>query len=87
MGTYACSDLHGMYDLYAQIKNFIKPEDTVILPGDFSWATYLEEAKKEEQPKDGVPIHRLLNAWYNTESCELSKVDEEGMYRGVYLWP
>ena len=34
MGTYACSDLHGMYDLYVQIKDFIKPEDTIICLGD-----------------------------------------------------
>ena len=25
----------------------VKPEDTVILPGDFSWATYLDEAIKD----------------------------------------
>ena len=25
--------------------NIIRPEDTVILPGDFSWATYIEDAK------------------------------------------
>lgn len=24
-----------------------------------------EQAKKEEQPEDGTPIHRLLNDWYN----------------------
>lgn len=45
-----------------------------------------EDAKKEDQPKEGTPIHRLLNAWYNTESCELSRVNEEGMYKGTYLW-
>ena len=25
----------------------VHPEDTVILPGDFSWATYLEESKED----------------------------------------
>lgn len=34
MATYAFSDLHGMYPLWTQIKNFIKPEDTVYCLGD-----------------------------------------------------
>lgn len=32
--TFACSDLHGMMNLYKQIKEFIEPEDTVICLGD-----------------------------------------------------
>ena len=28
-------------------QNVIKPEDMVVLPGDFSWATYLEESKAD----------------------------------------
>lgn len=32
--TYCCSDLHGMYDLYRQINEFILPEDKVICLGD-----------------------------------------------------
>ena len=34
MATYACSDLHGRYDLYLQIKQFLKPEDKVYFLGD-----------------------------------------------------
>lgn len=34
MNVYACSDLHGMYDLYQQIKDFIKPEDIIYCLGD-----------------------------------------------------
>lgn len=34
MATYACSDLHGMMELYEQIKAFLKPEDTVYFLGD-----------------------------------------------------
>lgn len=34
MAVYACSDLHGYLDLYKQIKNFLKPEDTVFFLGD-----------------------------------------------------
>ena len=32
--VFACSDLHGMLDLYKQIKNFLKPEDKVYFLGD-----------------------------------------------------
>ena len=34
MATYAFSDLHAQYDLWQQIKDFIKPEDTVYCLGD-----------------------------------------------------
>ena len=32
--TYAVADLHGRYDLFQQIKDFISPEDTVYVLGD-----------------------------------------------------
>lgn len=34
MSTYAVADLHGRLDLYKQIKDFLKPEDTVYFLGD-----------------------------------------------------
>lgn len=34
MATYAFSDLHGQYNLWDQIKNYIKPTDTVFCLGD-----------------------------------------------------
>lgn len=34
MSTYAVSDLHGQLELYQKIKEFIKPNDTVICLGD-----------------------------------------------------
>ena len=34
MARYACSDLHGNYNLYEQIKDFIKLEDIVYFLGD-----------------------------------------------------
>lgn len=34
MSMYVCSDLHGMYDIYEQILDYIKPEDKVICLGD-----------------------------------------------------
>ena len=32
--VFACSDLHGMYQLYEQICNFLNPDDRVIFLGD-----------------------------------------------------
>ena len=34
MSTYAFSDIHGQYDLWLQIKEFIKPTDTLYCLGD-----------------------------------------------------
>lgn len=34
MATYACSDFHGCYDIYEQIVNSLKIEDTVYFLGD-----------------------------------------------------
>lgn len=34
MSMYACSDLHGMKELYLKIKDFLKPEDKVFFLGD-----------------------------------------------------
>lgn len=34
MATYAATDLHGMYNLWEQIKEYMKPEDTLYYLGD-----------------------------------------------------
>lgn len=34
MKTYVCSDLHGMYNLYEAINNFLQPDDIVYFLGD-----------------------------------------------------
>jgi spore germination protein len=46
-----------------------------------------EEAVKVEQPEKGVPLHRILNAYYNEESCEIPEVQSDGMYKGSIFWP
>lgn len=46
-----------------------------------------EEAAKTEQPEEGVPIHRILNAWYNQENCEIPVITEDGRYKGSVSWP
>ena len=32
--TYCFTDLHGMYNLWAQIRDYCKPDDTLIFLGD-----------------------------------------------------
>lgn len=46
-----------------------------------------EQAGKEEQPEEGMPVHRLLNAWYNGESCEIPLITADGRYKGQVPWP
>lgn len=38
----------------------VKPEDYVILPGDFSWATYLEDTKLEFEFLNNLPGYKIL---------------------------
>lgn len=55
-------------------KNWIKtvkPEDTVVLPGDFSWATYLEKTQKDFEYLNSLPGKKLLlkgnhDYWWTT---------------------
>ena len=57
-------------------KNWIekvKPEDTVILPGDFSWATYLDETKEDFEYLNSLPGKKILSKgnhdyWWTTVS-------------------
>ena len=49
----------------------VKPEDTVILPGDFSWATYLEETYKDFEFLNNLPGKKILSKgnhdyWWTT---------------------
>ena len=49
----------------------VKDEDTVILPGDFSWATYIEEAYPDFKYLDELPGKKILlkgnhDYWWTT---------------------
>ena len=51
--------------------NKVKEEDTVILPGDFSWATYLEETYKDFEFLNSLPGKKILSKgnhdyWWTT---------------------
>ena len=49
----------------------VKEEDYVILPGDFSWATYLEDTKKDFEFLNSLPGNKILlkgnhDYWWTT---------------------
>lgn len=46
-----------------------------------------EQAEKKEQPEEGMPVHRVLNAWYNGEMCEIPLITADGRYKGQVPWP
>lgn len=51
----------------------ISPEDTVLMPGDFSWATYLPEALADFQWLESLPGKKIISKgnhdyWWTTRS-------------------
>ena len=53
-------------------EKLVKPEDTVILPGDFSWALKLEETKADFAFLDALPGQKILlkgnhDLWWSTK--------------------
>ena len=50
-------------------------------------AAAADEAWEEEQPESGMPLHRILNAWYNKESCTIPVITEDHRYKGEVSWP
>lgn len=46
-----------------------------------------KEAEKKDQPEEGLLVHRLLNAWYNKEQCEIPMITADGRYKGSVFWP
>lgn len=57
--------------IYANWKRLIKDTDTVILPGDFSWALKLEETLEDFKFLDSLPGRKIIikgnhDLWWNT---------------------
>ncbi len=55
----------------ANWKRLVKPADTVILPGDFSWGLKLEETKKDFEFLENLPGKKILlkgnhDLWWST---------------------
>ena len=65
----------------------VKPEDTVILPGDFSWATYLDEAIKDFEFLNSLPGRKILlrgnhDYWWETLS-KMNKYLKENNFENI----
>ena len=62
----------------------VKPEDTVVLPGDISWAMMLEEAKEDFALLNSLPGTKLIGKgnhdfWWTTAS-KMNKFFEENKF-------
>ncbi len=62
----------------------VSKEDTVILPGDFSWATLLEEAKEDFKFVDSLPGKKILlrgnhDFWWNSLKKTTDFWEENGI--------
>ncbi len=67
--------------------NKINPDDTVVLGGDFSWATYLQESKKDFEFLEALPGTKILlkgnhDYWWTTAS-KLAKFTENEGFKSV----
>ncbi len=65
----------------------VKDEDTVILPGDFSWATYLEESEKDFEFLNNLPGKKILlkgnhDYWWTTVT-KMKKFLEEKNFQNI----
>lgn len=64
-------------------KKMISKEDTVVLPGDFSWATYLAESKKDFDFLNALPGRKILlkgnhDYWWTTMNKLRAFIGENG---------
>lgn len=64
-------------------QSTVGEEDTVVLPGDFSWATYLEESKADFEFLNGLNGKKILlkgnhDYWWTTMNKLKSFVRENG---------
>ncbi len=65
----------------------VKPEDTIILPGDFSWATYLDETYKDFEFINNLPGKKILlkgnhDYWWTTVT-NMRKYIEEKDFKNI----
>ena len=65
----------------------VKPEDTVILPGDFSWATYLEDTKADFEFLNSLPGKKIMSKgnhdyWWTTVT-KMKKYLKENNFENI----
>ncbi len=64
--------------------NTVKPEDYVIIPGDISWATYLEQAVEDFRFIEALPGRKIISKgnhdyWWTTASKLRQFLEENGL--------
>lgn len=67
----------------------VNNEDTVILPGDFSWAMYLEESFEDFSYLNSLPGRKILlkgnhDYWWNT-IAKMNKFLKENNFENIYF--
>ena len=67
----------------------VNSEDTVILPGDFSWAMYLEESFEDFSYLNSLPGRKILlkgnhDYWWNT-IAKMNKFLKENNFENIYF--
>lgn len=103
MSIYVIGDLHLSFsvdkpmDIFGwgnhaeKIKNNwiekVKKEDTVILPGDFSWATYLQDTYKDFEYLNSLPGKKIMSKgnhdyWWTTVTS-MKKYLEENSFTNI----
>ena len=65
----------------------VKPEDTVVLPGDFSWAMYLQDTYKDFEYLNSLPGKKLLlkgnhDNWWTTVT-NMRNFLEENKFKNI----
>ena len=69
----------------------VKPEDTVILPGDFSWAMYLDETDKDFEFINNLPGKKILlkgnhDYWWTTVTSMRRYIQEQDFKNIDFLY-
>lgn len=69
----------------------VKPEDTVILPGDFSWAMYLDETDKDFEFINNLPGKKILlkgnhDYWWTTVTSMRRYIQEQDFENIDFLY-
>lgn len=78
-----------VYKIEENWKNTITDEDFVIIPGDISWATYLEEAKADFDFINKLPGTKIISKgnhdyWWETLT-KLNKYKEENGFDTIHF--
>lgn len=92
-GTDKPMDIFGWGNHYEKIKqNWIEnvtSQDTVVIPGDFSWAMTLEEAYKDFDFINKLPGKKIISKgnhdyWWNTIT-KMTKYLKENKFENIYF--